>query len=72
MTKKYNVTIIISIAVAILMVIAAMTQIVNEGLQAAAVELVEAAKANMAWIIGIVAADIAVSIAAKRKATKNN
>ena len=72
MTKKYNVTIIISIAVAILMVIAAMTQIVNEGLQAAAVELVEAAKANMAWIIGIVAADIAVSVAAKRKATKNN
>lgn len=72
MTKKYNVTIIISIAVSILMVIAAMTQIVNEGLQAAAVELVEAAKANMAWIIGIVAADIAISVAAKRKATKNN
>ena len=72
MTKKSNVTIIVSIAVAIVMVIGAMTQIASEGIVAAAMELVEAIQNNLVWIVGIVAVDIVVSIAAKRRAAKNN
>lgn len=72
MTKKSNVTIVISIALAMVMVIGAMTQIASEGIQAAALELLEAARKNIVWIAGIVAVDIAVSVAAKRRAAKNN
>ena len=54
------------------MVIGAMTQIASEGIQAAALELLEAARKNIVWIAGIVAVDIAVSVAAKRRAAKNN
>ena len=72
MTKKSNVTIFISIAVAIVMVIGAMTQIASQGIVAAAMELIEAIQNNLFWIVGIVAVDIVVSIAAKRRAEKNN
>ncbi len=70
MTKRINATLIAIIATSIVMLVAALSQVAGHSVEAAAMELIEAIQNNIAWIVGIVAVDVVVAIAARRKSEK--
>ena len=72
MTKRINAVLIATIVTAVVMLVAALSQVAGHSIEAAGMELVEAIQNNLVWIVGIVAVDVAVAIAARRKSEKND